>query len=102
MTAGGRGPSPAGGFPTPVETFVSPAGNDGNPGTQATPLRSLQKALDVAQPGGVIRLAPGLYEPSQTRRSGLPDALSPARARRHGLTRRCKMTAHRFRTEEVP
>ncbi len=77
VAAAGAGSAP-GGLPqippTTVAIFVAPAGNDESPGTETKPLRSLQKALDVAQPGGVIRLAPGVYEPSQTRRSGLADA----------------------------
>ncbi len=48
-----QGPDPA------RDIAVSPAGADDNPGTAARPLRTLQRALDIAQPGSVIALARG-------------------------------------------
>jgi hypothetical protein len=50
--------------------YVTPAGNDANPGTSARPLRTLQRAADLATPGTVVRVAPGLYAPVVTHRSG--------------------------------
>lgn len=50
--------------------FVSPAGSDDNPGSQDRPVRTLQRALDLAEPGAVITLAPGVYGPAETRRAG--------------------------------
>jgi hypothetical protein len=56
------------------ELAVGPGGDDTYPGTTARPLRTLQRALDLAKPGTVITLAPGVYEPAATRRAGRPDA----------------------------
>jgi hypothetical protein len=53
---------------------VSPAGSDTNPGTAGRPLHSLQRALDLAEPGTRISLAPGVYEPAETKRPGTVDA----------------------------
>jgi parallel beta-helix repeat protein len=42
--------------------FVSPNGADASgAGTQAQPFRTISAALSIAQPGSVIRLAPGTY-----------------------------------------
>ena len=42
--------------------FVAPTGADTNSGTSAAaPFRTIQKALDLAQPGTTITLAPGRY-----------------------------------------
>ena len=38
-----------------------PSGNDANPGTQAAPLRTIQRAADLAQPGDVITVHEGVY-----------------------------------------
>lgn len=49
---------------TPFQSFayyVSPQGNDNNPGTSDLPFKTIQKALDVALPGETINLAPGIY-----------------------------------------
>ena len=44
------------------ELYVSPSGNDGNPGTQAQPLRSVTKAASLAQDGSTIHVAAGTYD----------------------------------------
>ena len=44
-----------------AELFVAPGGNDANPGTQAAPLRTIQRAADLAQPGDVITVHEGVY-----------------------------------------
>jgi hypothetical protein len=45
-----------------VDYYVSPAGSDANAGTDsANPFKTIQHALDLAQPGGRIILAPGVY-----------------------------------------
>ena len=44
-----------------TEYHVSPAGNDTNAGTQAEPLRTVQRAADLAQPGDVVTLHAGVY-----------------------------------------
>ena len=44
-----------------AEFHVAPRGNDANPGTQAAPLRTIQHAADLAQPGDVITVHEGVY-----------------------------------------
>ena len=44
-----------------AEFHVAPSGNDANPGTQAAPLRTIQRAADLAQPGDVITVHEGVY-----------------------------------------
>ncbi|MFC5288287.1 DUF1565 domain-containing protein [Actinokineospora guangxiensis] len=44
--------------------YVSPSGSDSNPGTLAAPLKTVQKAVDLAAPGHVIHLRGGTYAPS--------------------------------------
>jgi alpha-N-arabinofuranosidase len=45
----------------PAEFHVSLHGNDANSGTQAAPLRTIQHAADLAQPGDVITVHQGVY-----------------------------------------
>jgi len=45
----------------PGTKFVAPNGDDSAMGTQAQPFRTIQKAVNVAQPGDVISAASGLY-----------------------------------------
>jgi alpha-N-arabinofuranosidase len=40
---------------------VAPTGNDANPGTQAAPFRTIQRAANLAQPGDVITVHEGVY-----------------------------------------
>ena len=44
-----------------AEFHVATTGNDANPGTQAAPLRTIQHAADLAQPGDVITVHEGVY-----------------------------------------
>ena len=44
-----------------TEFHVSTLGNDTNAGTQAAPLRTIQHAADLAQPGDVITVHEGVY-----------------------------------------
>jgi uncharacterized protein YgiM (DUF1202 family) len=44
-----------------AEFHVAPSGNDANPGTQAAPLRTIQRAADLAQPGDAITVHEGVY-----------------------------------------
>jgi alpha-N-arabinofuranosidase len=44
-----------------AEIHVAPSGNDANLGTQAAPLRTIQRAADLAQPGDVITVHQGVY-----------------------------------------
>ena len=41
--------------------YVSPGGSDTNPGTQQSPFRTVQHALDQAQPGTMVYLRGGVY-----------------------------------------
>lgn len=56
--------------------YVSPSGSDTNSGTDdREPLRTIQKALDLAQPGSTVHLAPGTYlQDVRTKRNGTSDA----------------------------
>lgn len=44
-----------------AELYVSPSGNDANPGTLAQPWKTLQKAATVAQPGDTVYARGGTY-----------------------------------------
>lgn len=44
-----------------AELHVATTGNDRNPGTQDSPLRTIQHAADLAQPGDVITVHEGIY-----------------------------------------
>ena len=44
-----------------AELHVGPAGDDANPGTEASPLRTIQAAAARLQPGDVCRVLPGAY-----------------------------------------
>jgi alpha-N-arabinofuranosidase len=44
-----------------TEIHVATNGNDSNPGTQSAPLRTIQRAADLAQPGDVITVHEGVY-----------------------------------------
>jgi hypothetical protein len=59
-----------------VQYYINPAGSDANDGrTTSSPFRTIQKAVDLAQPGDVINLAPGSYlQDVVSRRSGTPTA----------------------------
>ena len=48
------------------QIFVSPSGADGNPGTQAAPMRSIEAAAKVAKPGTNVVVANGTYNGSIT------------------------------------
>jgi hypothetical protein len=61
---------------TARQYYVSMAGDDANSGlTPESSFRSIQKAVDLAQPGDVVNLAPGTYlQDVISRRSGAPTA----------------------------
>lgn len=44
-----------------AELFVSPNGNDQNPGTKASPFKTISKASTLAKPGTTVYVAPGTY-----------------------------------------
>src|SRR5688572_11673857 len=53
--------------------YVSPQVDEHGKGTRSFPLRSIQAALEAAQPGDTIQLAPGRYlQDLKTVRSGTP------------------------------
>jgi hypothetical protein len=52
--------------PTLATLYVAPNGNDGNPGTQALPLLTIQEAADRAQPGTLVLVQPGVYRETVT------------------------------------
>jgi len=59
---GGLVPGPAHcGAPTGDVYYVSPAGDDANPGTTGEPFGTLQRAADAAQPGDTVYLMDGVY-----------------------------------------
>lgn len=41
--------------------YVSPSGNDSNPGTQGEPFRTIMRAAQVVTPGTTVHVAPGIY-----------------------------------------
>ncbi len=49
-----------------TDIYVSPTGNDTNPGTMAEPLQSIATAISKAAPGTTIYLLAGVYELSST------------------------------------
>ena len=57
-----------GGTPSSApERFLSPAGNDTNPGTIDSPWKTFPFALAHLDPGWTLKLLPGIYEPSTTK-----------------------------------
>jgi alpha-N-arabinofuranosidase len=44
-----------------AELHVAITGSDANPGTQAAPLRTIQRAADIAQPGDTVTVHAGVY-----------------------------------------
>ena len=58
------------------QLYVSPTGNDNNPGTFQLPFRTLTKAVSLAGPDSLIYMRGGVYNDSTTHtlnRSGLAD-----------------------------
>jgi len=56
--------------------YVAPGGGDDNPGTQARPWATLQRAADTLQPGDTVYLREGVYHQYVTLgRSGTPGQL---------------------------
>ncbi|MDO8498933.1 MAG: DUF1565 domain-containing protein [bacterium] len=61
---------------TVIAYYVSPSGDDNNNGKSVSlPFKTIQKAVDLAQPGETIQLAPGIYlQDVVTKRDGKKDA----------------------------
>jgi Protein of unknown function (DUF1565) len=54
--------------------YAAPDGDDGQPGTKAAPLRTIQKAADVARAGDTVLVRAGVYkEHVFLRHSGEPE-----------------------------
>jgi hypothetical protein len=55
-------------FPEPTlqTLYVSPTGNDGNPGTVDLPLRTIQRAESMAAAGTLVLIQPGVYREAVT------------------------------------
>ena len=76
FTTQGKEPPPP--PPPPIDAlpgtiFVATAGNDSNPGTKGQPLRTIQKAANIAKPGDVVSAAAGVYNERITvPTSGIP------------------------------
>lgn len=51
-------------IPSTGDLYVATTGDDNNPGTEALPLATLQKAVDSAEPGNVILVREGTYNQS--------------------------------------
>jgi hypothetical protein len=56
-----------------ADVFVSPSGNDNNPGTLAKPFRTIQRGADALKPGDNCYVRAGVYREAVTlTKSGLP------------------------------
>lgn len=44
--------------------FVSPSGNDNNPGTKSQPFKTIQKAANIVNPGDIVEVRGGTYNES--------------------------------------
>jgi parallel beta helix pectate lyase-like protein/uncharacterized protein DUF1565 len=66
------------GFPVGTsgrQLWVDPAGDDANRGSVASPLRTIRQAAELAQPGDIVRVNPGVYrEQVKVSTSGRRDA----------------------------
>ena len=86
-----------------TRSYVATNGNDGNPGTLAAPLRTIQRAVDLAQPGTTIPIRGGTYAPStniQMLKNGTSsqphhDAQLQRRAGRSSTARTCRTPRRR-------
>ncbi len=68
----GSTPPPSGGGQSAGQPtyYVSTTGSDSNSGTQALPLKTIQKAADLAGPGTTVFVAPGAYPEHVTTKAG--------------------------------
>lgn len=66
----GQPPPPPPPPPTGTAFHVAPTGNDGNPGTEAQPWRTIQKAADTLNAGETVYVKAGTYAPFSLTRSG--------------------------------
>ena len=87
-----------------TELHVAVSGKDANPGTKAAPLRTIQHAAELAQPGDVVTVHEGVYrEQVKPPRGGSSNRQAdrlPGRARRTGgdsRLRACQRLAKNLR-----
>jgi hypothetical protein len=97
---------PPGPTPPPVaagpQLYVDPAGNDTNDGSAGAPLQTIQRALDEAQPGTTINLAPGEYrEQPATQRDGAAGAPITIKGPETGQDRSGRYQATLYGTERI-
>ena len=69
-----------GGAALAVTYYVSPTGDDGNPGTGEKPWRTLQYAVDAVRSGDAVLVKSGTYDGCRIRHPGKPDAVCTLRA----------------------
>jgi hypothetical protein len=68
-------PTPSEEAPARPTLYVSPEGDDAAPGTQEAPLRTIDRAAELARPGTLVQVAEGRYEgPLRTAASGTASA----------------------------
>ena len=53
-----------------AELYVSPSGNDKNPGSAAAPFATIARAAAAAKPGDTVKIGPGLYREQITFKKG--------------------------------
>jgi uncharacterized protein DUF1565 len=89
--------------PAAPPLYVDPAGEDANDGTSAaTPLATIQAALEKATPGTVINLAPGVYhEQPTTVRDGAPGAPITIKGPETGTDRAGRYRAVVYGTDRI-
>ncbi|GAA5137987.1 DUF1565 domain-containing protein [Pseudonocardia adelaidensis] len=106
LTPGSTPPPPGPTPPPPVaagpQFYVDPAGNDSNDGSAGAPFQTIQAALDEAQPGTTINLAPGEYhEQLATQRDGAPGAPITIKGPETGQDRSGRYQATLYGTDRV-
>ena len=47
-----------------IDYYVSPVGNDNNPGTLASPFKTITKATETLESGDVVNIMGGVYRES--------------------------------------
>jgi hypothetical protein len=104
ITPGGT--PPPGPTPPPVpagpQLYVDPAGNDSNDGSAGRPFQTIQKALDEAEPGTTINLAPGEYrEQLATQHDGEPGRPITIRGPETGQDRSGRYQATLYGTDRI-
>jgi hypothetical protein len=96
------GDNPTAAPPQAPPLYVSPEGRDTNDGSAAAPFGTIQAALEVATPGTVINLAPGVYhEEPVTVRDGAPGAPITIKGPETGMDRAGRYKAVLYGTNRI-